>query len=1084
MTKRDKQRLKPADDSASRRVSPFWGLALVLAGFVLLAGWHSVIVPITQGEDELAHFRYLSFIAQTGRLPATPTEREQAWYRSDWPPLYHLLVGLAVSPLDTTQPHLKDVGESPRRRLVGEIFYPRLIIYTEDANWPWRDAILAWHIGRFLSIVFAAAALLFVFLTALEFAQTWGWGDDFSPAPRSPAPLPIAPGLFATAVTALLAFTPRFIFTSAMLSDDSLFILLSAVYLWLLLRALRGQDGWLTFAAMGLLLGLSVATKYSTALLPLTLLPLVWLKVRRAGWRWTRAAGRLAVAALAAVAGAGWWFGWIIWHFNTIAQDGPFFGLLSPLLASGPDVSMRRVFAFFGGEAFSGQLRPDAVARGDWPGYFGYLFQTYWGVPVLEFDPLWPWAYLPLLAFVIIAAIGLVRATRRADSLARAQIGLLALTGLLLVPFPLLRFFLTYNILETGQGRHILYPAAQSIPILLMLGWLTFWQGRRGAGAQGEHASRITHYALRITFYVFIPPFLLLLWSLWQPLYMARAYPPPLPVQTTTFNAAAIPQPLKHTFGDAVQLLGYDFQPDPGQAIINLTLYWQALAQVDENYRVRVQLTDPAGQPRFTWLSHPLNGRYPTRAWDAGDIIRDSLPLPLAAVPPATYQISVGLLREAEPISVSGEPPFQFIQFDLGQQQPIPNAATLADWQYRLWLPDAPLRPRQTIALSFQNAESRIQNAEAALIGPDGVPRPPAALTDATAIWLVGGDWPGGDYHLSLDGETTPAPVLAVDAPPFPTDLPPELAAQPGWMPLQANFAGQIELLGAALPQRFVQPGGAIPVSLAWRGLAEPLPDAVTFAVLLDAAQQPHGSIDRYPQGFYSPMLWSPGEVVPDNFTLPAAADAPPGVYAIHLGQYLPRPDGSLHYLPLLADGQPTDATAVVLGPLKIGGPPPEVIAPNPQPQHVLNQPFGEQITLLGYEQESGVRSQESGDSNSPNPPNPPNSPNSPNSLHLTLFWQANTIPAADVTTFVHLRDAAGQTVAQKDAPPAGGRYPTSLWEPGEVIADEIVLPLDQLPPGEYTPVVGLYRPDTGERLLTPGHPANEIALQPVRIGE
>ena len=77
MTKRGQQRLQAAP--APRRVSPFWGLALVLALFVLLAGWHSVIVPLTQGEDELAHYRYLSFIAQTGRLPATPAERERAW---------------------------------------------------------------------------------------------------------------------------------------------------------------------------------------------------------------------------------------------------------------------------------------------------------------------------------------------------------------------------------------------------------------------------------------------------------------------------------------------------------------------------------------------------------------------------------------------------------------------------------------------------------------------------------------------------------------------------------------------------------------------------------------------------------------------------------------------------------------------------------------------------------------------------------------------------------------------------------------------------------------------------------------------
>ena len=237
-----------------------FAILIVLLIFVALAVCYSLIVPLTQGEDELAHYRYLSFIAQTGRLPANYAEREQAWYRSDWPPLYHLLVGWAVSWLDTSQPHLKDVGESPRRRLVGEIFYPRLIIYTEDVNWPWQDGILAWHLGRFISIAFAAGALVFTYMTTLELcrgAKVQGSVErEAKSEPRefllSALRSPLSAPLLATAATALLAFTPRFLFTSAMLGDDSLFILLSAAFIWLLLRAARGDDRWWGYALMGL----------------------------------------------------------------------------------------------------------------------------------------------------------------------------------------------------------------------------------------------------------------------------------------------------------------------------------------------------------------------------------------------------------------------------------------------------------------------------------------------------------------------------------------------------------------------------------------------------------------------------------------------------------------------------------------------------------------------------------------------------------------------------------------------------------------------------------------------------------------
>ncbi|RME74787.1 MAG: hypothetical protein D6784_09250, partial [Chloroflexi bacterium] len=432
----------------------------MLTLFVILATLHSIIVPITQGEDELAHYRYLAFIAQSGRLPTNPAEREQAWYRSDWPPLYHLLVGWTVRGLgiDTTRPHLKDVGESPRRRLVGQIFYPRLIIYTEDANWPWQDGILAWHIGRFISILFATAALFFVWLTAREL---WSLLRGHFVRPR------LSAGGFATLVTALLALTPRFLFTSAMLSDDSLLVLLSALFLWLLLRLARGDDrGWL-YALAGLLVGLSIATKYSTGLFPLLFVPLVVWRARQAGWRWTKAAGRLAAAWLATVLGASWWFGWTAYYFNTVREEGWFYGLLHPWLASGPDVSMRRVFAFLTGAEFTAPERPAAIEPGTFWDWLVYLFQTYWGVPVLEHDPLFPWAYLLVLVFCLLALAGLWRLWRAADSQTRLILGLLALTVALLFPFPILRFFLTRNVPETGQGRHILYPAAQAVPILL-----------------------------------------------------------------------------------------------------------------------------------------------------------------------------------------------------------------------------------------------------------------------------------------------------------------------------------------------------------------------------------------------------------------------------------------------------------------------------------------------------------------------------------------------------------------------------------------------------------------------------------------
>jgi hypothetical protein len=67
---------------------------------------------------------------------------------------------------------------------------------------------------------------------------------------------------------------------------------------------------------------------------------------------------------------------------------------------------------------------------------------------------------------------------------------------------------------------------------------------------------------------------------------------------------------------------------------------------------------------------------------------------------------------------------------------------------------------------------------------------------------------------------------------------------------------------------------------------------------------------------------------------------------------------------------------------------------------------------------------------------------------------------------FAHLLDAAGQRVAQIDAPPAGPHAPAPTWQPGryQTWAHPLPLPPD-LPPGDYWLALGLYRPDDFARL-------------------
>lgn len=120
-------------------------------------------------------------------------------------------------------------------------------------------------------------------------------------------------------------------------------------------------------------------------------------------------------------------------------------------------------------------------------------------------------------------------------------------------------------------------------------------------------------------------------------------------------------------------------------------------------------------------------------------------------------------------------------------------------------------------------------------------------------------------------------------------------------------------------------------------------------------------------------------------------------------------------------------------------------------PANYLNINFGDDITLLGFE----LTGEE-----------------------LKLFWQANAAVQTELMAFVHWRDAAGMVAAQVDRP-----YSIHRWPPGQPIIETYQLRQPNLPDGSYSLVVGLYRPDTGQRLPVPGYPNDEVRLLDIKIG-
>jgi hypothetical protein len=122
-------------------------------------------------------------------------------------------------------------------------------------------------------------------------------------------------------------------------------------------------------------------------------------------------------------------------------------------------------------------------------------------------------------------------------------------------------------------------------------------------------------------------------------------------VQPVARNWAApvISQPMSVTLGSQVALAGYDVKSqisNVGSQTVMLTLYWQAVGEMDTDYTVFVHLVDGNGT---VWGQHdsvPMNGTYPTTLWQPGEFVTDAHPLTLPPdLPPGDYRLEVGMYQ-------------------------------------------------------------------------------------------------------------------------------------------------------------------------------------------------------------------------------------------------------------------------------------------------------------------------------------------------------------------------------------------------------------------------------------------------------
>jgi len=134
---------------------------------------------------------------------------------------------------------------------------------------------------------------------------------------------------------------------------------------------------------------------------------------------------------------------------------------------------------------------------------------------------------------------------------------------------------------------------------------------------------------------------------------LASGETPPLGVATLRAIPAAAPAPhIAHPTDfradDIIRLAGYDLPDEAfqgGQAL-PLTLYWQGLAPINEDYQVFVHLVDAAGKQVAGFDKSPRDGWWPSSLWEPGQLFEDSYPLIIPQeLPPGRYELRTGLYR-------------------------------------------------------------------------------------------------------------------------------------------------------------------------------------------------------------------------------------------------------------------------------------------------------------------------------------------------------------------------------------------------------------------------------------------------------
>jgi hypothetical protein len=253
--------------------------------------------------------------------------------------------------------------------------------------------------------------------------------------------------------------------------------------------------------------------------------------------------------------------------------------------------------------------------------------------------------------------------------------------------------------------------------------------------------------------------------------------------------------------------------------------------------------------------------------------------------------------------------------------------------------------------------------------------------------------------------------------------------------PVAVEWAENLRLIGYQFEPISVGEDETTTLNLNWEILGSTSIPYKMFLQGLNSRGQPFGQIEVDPIS-RKMYRWRYDGLILEQFPLDFNTELEPGMYFVRLGFFDPKSNQRVSaYTPekeLLGD-------ELIVGPFYVEK------EQSVEPQHALRAMLDDSFELLSYTIHPSVNE---------------------NTTTVELFWQVHKPVDIDYTVFVQLLDTQNQIIAQVDAQPLPGIYPTSRWQTGDIITEKFDLPVHRdVLADENKLVTGMYDLETGMRL-------------------